>query len=102
MQLDEENLEYVASFANFCLDCGRIPMAIKEYQRLEKMAELNDIPVEDTLFDASRLIVDAIERVGQGRDNPMIQPWLRQSLVWAVGGLGFNAEDAVEMLSSDE
>ena len=39
MQLDEENLEYVASFANFCLDCGRIPMAIKEYQRLEKMAD---------------------------------------------------------------
>ena len=102
MQLDEENLEYVASFANFCLDCGRIPMAIKEYQRLEKMAELNDIPVEDTLFDASRLIVDAIERVGQGRDNPMMQPWLKQSLGWAVGGLGFNAEDAVEMLSSDE
>ena len=102
MQLDEENLEYVASFANFCLDCGRIPMAIKEYQRLEKMAELNEIPVEDTLFDASRLIVDAIERVGQGRDNPMIQPWLRQALVWAVGGLGYSAEDAAEVLSSDE
>lgn len=102
MQLDEENLEYVASFANFCLDCGRIPMAIKEYQRLEKMAELNEIPVEDTLFDASRLIVDAIERVGQPMDNPMIQPWLRQALVWAVGGLGFSPEDAAEKLSSDE
>ena len=52
------------------------------------MADLNEIPVEDTLFDASRLIVDAIERVGQGRDNPMIQPcWA--SLVWAVGGLGY-------------
>lgn len=102
MQLDEENLEYVASFANFCLDCGRIPMAIKEYQRLEKMADLNEIPVEDTLFDASRLIVDAIERVGQPMDNPMIQPWLRQALVWAVGGLGYTAEDAVKMLSSDE
>tara|TARA_B100000989_G_scaffold136953_1_gene101682 strand:+ start:4896 stop:5411 length:516 start_codon:yes stop_codon:yes gene_type:complete len=102
MQLDEENLEYVASFANFCLDCGRIPMAIKEYQRLEKMAELNEIPVEDTLFDASRLIVDAIERVGQPMDNPMIQPWLRQALVWAVGGLGFSAEDAAERLNSDE
>ena len=102
MQLDEENLEYVASFANFCLDCGRIPMAIKEYQRLEKMAELNEIPVEDTLFDASRLIVDAIERVGQPMDNPMIQPWLRQALVWAVGGLGFSAKDAAEKLSSDE
>ena len=102
MQLDEENLEYVASFANFCLDCGRIPMAIKEYQRLEKMADLNEIPVEDTLFDASRLIVDAIERVGQGRDNPMIQPWLRQALVWAVGGLGYTAEDAAAVLSTDE
>jgi tetratricopeptide (TPR) repeat protein len=101
MQLDEENLEYVASFANFCLDCGRIPMAIKEYQRLERMADLNEIPVDDTLFDASRLIVDAIERVGQGRDNPMIKPWLRQSLVWAVGGLGFSSEEAVESLTSE-
>ena len=101
MQLDEDNLEYVASFANFCLDCGRIPMAIKEYQRLEKMAELNEIPVEDTLFDASRLIVEAIERVGQGRENPMIQPWLKQALIWAVGGLGFNAVDAAETLSSE-
>ena len=99
MELDEENLEYVSSFANFCLDCGRIPMAIKEYQRLEKMAELNEIPVDDTLFEASRLIVEAIERVGQGRENPMIQPWLKQALVWAVGGLGYNAEDAVKALS---
>ena len=65
------------------------------------MAELNEIPVDDTLFDASRLIVDAIERVGQGRDNPMIQPWLKQALVWAVGGLGFNSEEAVETLSSE-
>ena len=101
MQLDEENLEYVASFANFCLDCGRIPMAIKEYQRLEKMAELEEIPVEDTLFDASRLIVEAIDRVGQGRDNAMVKPWIRQALAWAVGGLGYNAEDAVEMLTSE-
>jgi hypothetical protein len=74
-------------------------LAIKEYQRLEKMAELNEIPVDDTLFEASRLIVEAIERVGQGRENPMIQPWLKQALVWAVGGLGYNAEDAVKTLS---
>ena len=101
MALDEDNLEYLASFANFCLECGRIPMAIKEYQRLEKMADLADIPVEDTLFDASRLIVDAIERVGQGRDEPMIQPWMRQALIWAVGGLGYSPEDAISTLSSE-
>ena len=41
-----------------------------------------------------------IERVGQGRDNPMIQPWLKQALIWAVGGLGFTAEEAVEKLNS--
>ena len=70
-------------------------------QRLEKMADLADIPVEDTLFDASRLIVDAIERVGQGRDEPMIQPWMRQALVWAVGGLGYTPEDAISTLSSE-
>ena len=65
------------------------------------MADLAEIPVEDTLFDASRLIVDAIERVGQGRDEPMIQPWLKQALVWAVGGLGYSAEDAIATLSSE-
>ena len=65
------------------------------------MADLADIPVEDTLFDASRQIVDAIERVGQGRDEPMIQPWMRQALVWAVGGLGYTPEDAISTLSSE-
>ena len=101
LELDEENLEYVSSFANFCLDCGRIPMAIKEYQRLEKMAELNEIPVEDTLFEASRLIVEAIERIDPERKNPMASPWIKQALIWAVGGLGFDAEAAVETLTSD-
>lgn len=101
MDLDEENLEYVSSFANFCLDCGRIPMAIKEYQRLEKMGDLNEIPVDDTLFEASRLIVEAIERIDPERKNPMVAPWIKQALVWAVGGLGFNAADAAETLSSE-
>jgi len=101
MALDEENLNYVASFANFCLDCGRIPMAVKEYQRLEKMADLAEIPVEDTLFDASRLIVEAIERLDPERKNPMVAPWVKQALTWAVGGLGFSAEDAAATLGED-
>lgn len=99
MELDEDNLEYVSSYANFCLDCGRIPLAIKEYQRLEKMAELSEIPVDDTLFEASRLIVEAIERLD--RNNPMAQPWLKQALIWAVGGLGYSAAEAAETLNSE-
>ncbi|GIS43939.1 MAG: hypothetical protein Ct9H90mP16_10090 [Candidatus Poseidoniales archaeon] len=31
----------------------------------------------------------------------MIQPWLKQALVWAVGGLGYSAEDAIATLSSE-
>jgi len=102
MELDEENLEYVSSFANFCLDCGRIPMAVKEYQRLEKMADIAEIPVEDTLFEASRLIVEAVERIDPERKNPMAQPWIKQALVWAVGGLGFDAATAAESLTSED
>ncbi len=78
-------------------------MAIKEYQRLEKMADLAEIPIEDTLFDASRLIVEAIDRVDPERSNTkMVGPWLKQALIWAVGGLGFEATEAAGLLSSAE
>ena len=72
---------------------------LTEKERLEKMADLSEIPVDDTLFEASRLIVEAIERLD--RSNPMAQPWLKQALIWAVGGLGYSAEEAVETLSSE-
>jgi len=32
----------------------------------------------------------------------MVQPWLKQALKWAVGGLGYSPEEAIEMLSADE
>ena len=33
MELDEENMEYIADFASFALECRRIPVAVKEFQR---------------------------------------------------------------------
>jgi hypothetical protein len=33
MQLDEENVEYIADFASFALECRRVPVAVKEFQR---------------------------------------------------------------------
>ena len=96
MELDEENLGYVASFANFCLDCGRLPLAVKEYERLRKMAELEGLDVNDILFDASRLLVEAVERLD--RRAPAAQPLLATALDWAVAGLGFDKEDAIEKL----
>ena len=54
MELDEENMEYIADFASFALECRRIPVAVKEFQRYARRLELEDIPVDEVLFTASR------------------------------------------------
>lgn len=99
MDLDEENLEYVAGFAGFCLDCGRLPMAVKEYSRLQKMAELQELDVNDMLYEAAARLVEAVERLD--RNAPVAQPLLAQALGWAVTGLGFTPEEAAALLSGD-
>ena len=102
MQLDEENVEYIADFASFALECRRVPVAVKEFQRYAKKLEIEDIPVDDALYQASRNLVDAIEVMDPSRKAPTIQPWLKQALIWAVGGLGFTPEEAIEVLGSDD
>ena len=102
MELDEDNMEYIADFASFALECRRIPVAVKEFQRYARRLELEDIPVDEVLFTASRNLVDAIEVMDPSRQAPMIQPWLKQALEWAVGALGFSTEDATAMLNSDD
>lgn len=102
MELDEENMEYIADFASFALECRRIPVAVKEFQRYARRLELEDIPVDEVLFTASRNLVDAIEVMDPSRKNPMIQPWLKQALEWAVGALGYTSEEAVATLNSDD
>lgn len=101
MELDEENMEYIADFAAFALECRRIPVAIKEFQRYARRLELEDIPIDEILFTASRNIVDAIEVMDPSKQNPMVQPWLQQALIWAVGGLGYGKDEAVEMMNRE-
>ena len=102
MELDEDNMEYIADFASFALECRRIPVAVKEFQRYARRLQLEDIPVDEVLFTASRNLVDAIEVMDPSRQAPMIQPWLKQALEWAVGALGYSTEDAIAVLSADE
>ncbi|MBT3656626.1 hypothetical protein OAO34_05230 [Candidatus Poseidoniaceae archaeon] len=102
MQMDEENVEYIGDFATFALECRRIPVAVKEFQRYARRLEIEDIPVDEVLFNASRNIVDAIEVMDPTKQNPMVQPWLKQALIWSVGGLGYSPADAIEMLSREE
>ncbi len=101
MDLDEENMEYIADFAAFALECRRIPVAVKEFQRYARRLELEDIPVDEILFTASRNIVDAIEVMDPSKNNPIVQPWLQQALIWAVGGLGYSKDEAVEMITRE-
>ena len=70
MELDEENMEYIADFASFALECRRIPVAVKEFQRYARRLQLEDIPVDEVLFTASRNLVDAIEVMDPSRQNP--------------------------------
>ena len=102
MDLDEENMEYIADFASFALECRRIPVAVKEFQRYARRLELEDIPVDEVLFTASRNIVDAIEVMDPSREEAMVQPWLKQALIWAVGALGYTPEEAIATLSSQD
>jgi hypothetical protein len=102
MELDEENMEYIADFASFALECRRIPVAVKEFQRYARRLELEDIPVDEVLFTASRNIVDAVEVMDPSRKEAMVQPWLKQALEWAVGALGYSTEEAIATLSSDD
>ena len=101
MELDEENDEYIADFASFALECRRVPVAVKEFQRYAKRLELAEIPVDDVLYMAARNIVDSIEVMDPEKKNPMVQPWLKQALAWSVGGLGYSVEDAIVMLSNE-
>ncbi len=101
MELDEEKDEYIADFAGFALECRRVPIAIKEFQRYATRLELADIPVDDVLYMAARNIVDTIEIMDPEKSNPMVQPWLQQALIWSVGGLGYSAEDAAQLLTKE-
>ncbi|MEC9161753.1 MAG: hypothetical protein VX919_03060, partial [Candidatus Thermoplasmatota archaeon] len=97
-ELDEENDEYIADFADFALECNRIPVAVKEFKRYATRLEMADIPYDDRLYNAARNLVDRIEVVDPERTSDISQPWLKQALLWSIGGLGFSAEDVTSLL----
>jgi|TARA_B100001540_G_scaffold317739_1_gene352528 hypothetical protein len=98
MNLDEENDEYIVDFADFALECRRIPQAVKEYERYARRLELADIPIDDRLYMAARNLVDAIEVVDPTKSNPQVMPWLKSAIKWSVGGLGYSPEEASVLL----
>ena len=103
MKLDPENLEIVASFASFCLDCNRVSAAVKEYTRLLEMADAQEVDVNDMLYEAARQLVEVVESQFEGdRSHPMAQQYLKTALEWAIQGLGFVSNGQVIDILSDE
>ena len=102
MELDDENDFYIAVFASFALECRRVPPAVKEFHRYSRRLELADIPTDDVIYMAARNIVDTIEVIDPEKANPMVQPWVKQALIWAVGGLGYTPEEAAALLTSED
>lgn len=101
MNLDEENDEYIVDFADFALECRRLPQAVKEYERYARRLELADIPIDDRLYMAARNLVDAIEVVDPTKSNDMVMPWIKAAIRWSVGGLGYSPEEASKLLTEE-
>lgn len=101
MNLDEENDEYIVDFADFALECRRLPQAVKEYERYARRLELADIPIDDRLYMAARNLVDAIEVVDPTKSNDMVMPWIKAAIRWSVGGLGYSPEEASNLLTEE-
>jgi thioredoxin-like negative regulator of GroEL len=101
MKLDPDNLEIVASFASFCLDCNRVPAAVKEYNRLLEMADAQEVDVNDMLYEAARQLVEVVEMQTLGdRSHPMAQKYLKTAVEWAITGLGFvSTGTVIELLT---
>ena len=53
---------------------------------------------DDRLYNAARNLVDRIEVVDPERTSDISQPWLKQALLWSIGGLGFSADDVKGLL----
>ena len=103
MKLEEDNLEYVASFASFCLDCQQVPRAVREYTKLQEMADVQEVDVNDLLYEAARQMVEVIDSQFEGnRNDPMAQKYLKTALEWAVLGLGFVSNASAAELLGEE
>ena len=102
-KIDPENLEIISSYASFCLDCNRIPAAVKEYTLLQETADAQEVDVNDMLYEAARQLVEVIEMQTDGdRSNPIAKKYLKTALEWAVLGLGFVSNAAAAELLTDE
>ncbi len=103
--LDPENADYVAAYANALIEFDRVPMAIRQYQKLQEIGAASDeVDVSFHLYEAARLLIDAIDlKTDFNRSHDFARKYVRTAVEFALLGLGFSSVgEAVEYLDAGE
>jgi tetratricopeptide (TPR) repeat protein len=103
--LEPDNAEYQAAYANALIEFDRVPMAVREFQKLIKLGEKSeDVDVSFHLYEAAKQLIDSIDvKVGYDRSEQFAQQYIPIAIEFAILGLGFSSVDeAMEYLSTEE
>ena len=103
--LAPDNAEYLAAHANALLEFDRIPMAVREFQKLRDLsASTEEVDVSFHLYEAARVLIDAVDfKTDLDRSHPFAKQYVPVAIEFALLGLGFpSADEAVEYLAKEE
>jgi hypothetical protein len=103
--LAPDNAEYLAAHANALLEFDRIPMAVREFQKLRDLgASSDEVDISFHLYEAARMLIDAVDlKTDFDRSHPFAQQFVPVAIEFALLGLGFpSADEAVEYLAKEE
>ena len=99
-----DNSEYLAAYANALLAFDRIPMAVREFQKLRDLgASSDEVDVSIDLYEAARMLIDAVDlKTDFDRSHPFARQYVPVAIEFALLGLGFpSANEATEYLAED-
>ena len=103
--LDPDNADYLAAYANALIEFDRVPMAVREFQKLKILGDSqDDVDVSFHLYEAARMLMESIDlKTNFDRSHPFAKQFVAVAIEFALLGLGFpSAEEAVEYLSTEE
>jgi tetratricopeptide (TPR) repeat protein len=103
--LDGDNADYVAAYANALIEFDRVPMAIRQFQKLQELGAASDeVDVSFHLYEAARLLIDSIDvKTNFDRSHDFARKYVKTAVEFALLGLGFSsAQEAVEFLDISE
>ena len=103
--MDQDNPEYLASYAKALLEFDRISMAVREFRKLKALGDkLDDLDVSSHFYEAAKTLIDLIDlKTEFDRSNPNARQFIPIALEFAMLGLGFSSVDeAMEYLVSEE